>query len=100
VVFKLIFYESFFSFFLFFFFFFYDCDRTAGIKLVDQNYACYTPGGLILELARHLDFEVEFFYHDRGPSSWVELKKPGQLTSLRGGQTQAKIIPNTVANSK
>ena len=79
---------------------FNDCERTAGVKLVEQNYACYTPAGLILDLARHLDFEIEFFWHDNGPSSWLELRKPGTLTSLRGGQTLAKIMPNPVANSK
>jgi SAM-dependent methyltransferase len=79
---------------------FNDCERTAGVKLVEQNYACYTPAGLIQDLARHLDFEIEFFWHDNGPSSWLELRKPGKLTSLRGGQTLAKIIPKPVANSK
>jgi len=79
---------------------FNDCERTAGVKLVEQNYACYTPAGLIQDLARHLNFEIEFFWHDDGPSSWLELRKPGTLTSLRGGQTLAKIIPKPVANSK
>ena len=79
---------------------FNDCERTAGVKLVDQNYACYTPAGLIQDLAQHINFEIEFFWHDNGPSSWLELRKPGTLTSLRGGQTLAKIIPKPVANSK
>jgi SAM-dependent methyltransferase len=79
---------------------FNDCERVAGVKLVEQNYACYTPAGLVRNLAQHLDFEIEFFWHDNGPSSWLELRKPGTLTSLRGGQTLAKIIPKPVANSK
>jgi len=79
---------------------FNDCERTAGIKLVDQNYACYTPAGLITDLARYYNFEIEFFWHDNGPSSWLELRKPGTLVSLRGGQTLAKILPNPVAKSK
>jgi len=79
---------------------FNDCERTAGIKLVDQNYACYTPAGLIKDLARCINFEIEFFWHDNGPSSWLELRKPGTLTSLRGGQTLAKIMPKPVAKSK
>jgi hypothetical protein len=79
---------------------FNDCERTAGVKLVDQNYACYTPAGLIKDMARHCNFEIEFFWHDNGPSSWLELRKPGMLTSLRGGQTLAKIMPKPVAKSK
>jgi SAM-dependent methyltransferase len=79
---------------------FNDCERTAGIKLVDQNYACYTPAGLVKGMARYYNFEIEFFWHDNGPSSWLELRKPGTLASLRGGQTLAKIMPKPVAKSK
>ena len=79
---------------------FNDCERTAGVKLVDQNYACYTPAGLVKGMARYYNFEIEFFWHDNGPSSWLELSKPGTLASLRGGQTLAKIMPKPVAKSK
>ena len=79
---------------------FNDCERLAGLSWVEMNYACYNRASLIKDLAMRLNYTVEFFYHDQGPSSWIELRKPGTLTSLRGGQTLAKILPNPVANSK
>jgi SAM-dependent methyltransferase len=79
---------------------FNDCERLAGLTWVEMNYACYNRATMIQDLATRLNYTVEFFWHDDGPSSWLELRKPGTLTSLRGGQTLAKIIPKPVANSK
>ena len=70
-----------------------DCDRKSAVTLVERNYACYTPGQLVFSLSDTLGFEKIFTYHDEGPSTWIELRKPGQLPSLRGGQALAKILP-------
>lgn len=72
---------------------FNDCDRAKGVMLVEQHFCCYTPGYLVRELAQSLGYEVIFSWHDDGPSTWLELQKPGESQSLRGGQTLAKIIP-------
>ena len=70
-----------------------DCDRKKGVILVEQHFACYTPGNMIIDLAKSIGFEVEFVWNNDGPSTWIELRHPGELTSLRGGQTLAKVIP-------
>ena len=72
---------------------FNDCDRVSAVKLVEQYYCCYTPGKLMKELALSIGYEITFTWHDDGPTTWLELRKPGVLRSLRGGQTLAKIIP-------
>lgn len=72
---------------------FNDCDRSIAVGLVEQHFACYTPGGLVYDLARSLGYEIIFTWNDGEASTWLELRKPGELTSLRGGQTLAKIIP-------
>jgi SAM-dependent methyltransferase len=72
---------------------FNDCDRAKGVMLVEQHFCCYTPGYLLRELAQSLGYEIAFSWTDQGPSTWLELRKPGQKISLRGGQTMAKIIP-------
>ena len=80
---------------------FNDCDRPAGLTLVENNYASYTRAPAIKDLAIRLNYTVDFFYWEPGgPMSWIELRKPGELASLRGGQTLAKIMPKPVANSK
>jgi hypothetical protein len=60
--------------------------------LAERRYACYTPGSLIKELATNIGYVQMFSWDNDGPTTWLELKKPGTLTSLRGGQTLAKII--------
>jgi SAM-dependent methyltransferase len=72
---------------------FNDCDRDKGVMLVEQHFCCYTPGYLVRELAQSLGFEVVFSWTDQGPTTWLELRKPGEFVSLRGGQALAKVIP-------
>ena len=79
---------------------FNDCDRDKAVMLVENHFASYTPGSLIKELAISIGYKIEFVWDDAGPSTWIEFKKPGELTSIRGGQTLAKIIHKSVAKSK
>lgn len=79
---------------------FNDCDRDKAVMLSENKYCCYTPGRLVTQLVQTLGFEIIFQWHDEGPSTWLELKKPGTLHTLRGGQTLAKIMPKTIAESK
>ena len=71
---------------------FNDCDRDKAVMLVEQHFACYTPGRMVKELANTIGYELEFEWHDNGPWTWLELRKPGTLTSLRGGQSLAKVM--------
>ena len=79
---------------------FYDCDRYQAMQAVDQYITCYTPGTLVRGWAKYLGFEEVFCHQDDGASVWIEFRKPGQLSSLRGGQALAKILPKPIANSK
>jgi len=72
---------------------FNDCDRASAVQLVENFYCCYTPGYLVRELAVSMGYELEYSWNDPGPTTWLELKKPGTLTSLKGGQTLAKVLP-------
>lgn len=72
---------------------FNDCDRMPGVVLVESHYACYTPGRLITGLVESIGFDRIHSWHDNGPSTFLEIRKPGELTSLRGGQTLAKVVP-------
>jgi len=79
---------------------FNDCDRYQAMQAVEQGITGYTPGALVRAWANYIGFDEVFHYHDNGSSVWLELRKPGQLTSLRGGQALAKILPKPVAKSK
>ena len=79
---------------------FNDCDNNKAVMLVEQRYCCYTPGHLIMQLAQTLGYEIVFKWSDGNPSTWVELQRPGTISSVRGGQALAKIIPKLIAKSK
>ena len=72
---------------------FNDCEYANAVMLVEQNMACYTPGRLIHQYLIELGFKIIFEATDQGSFYWLEAQKPGTLSSLRGGQTLAQIIP-------
>jgi hypothetical protein len=69
-----------------------DCDSEKAVDLVERHFACYTPGYLIKNLAKSIGYQQVFTWNDGGPTTWVELRRPGQITSLKGGQTLAKRV--------
>jgi hypothetical protein len=71
---------------------FNDCDQDKAVKLAEQRYACYTPGSIVKQFASTVGYDQIFSWNNDGPTTWLELRKPGILTSFRGGQTLAKII--------
>lgn len=77
-----------------------DCDRPAGVILAESYYCCYTPGRMIMTLAESLGFEIIYTWKDQGPITWIEMRRAGELDSMRGGQTLAKIVSEPVAQSK
>jgi SAM-dependent methyltransferase len=72
---------------------FNDCDNEKAVRLAESYYACYTPGRLVKEIAQRVGYEIYFIWNDNDPSTWLELQKPGILTTLRGGQALAKVVP-------
>ena len=76
-----------------FVFTFNDCDRRSAVELVENHYCSYTPGHLVRELITTVGYEIVYSWSDDGPTTWIEIRKPGVLDSLKGGQTLAKILP-------
>lgn len=70
-----------------------ECDRDHGVSLAERNFMCYTPGYRIRAAAEEVGFEVATQHIGQGDLAWFEFKKPGNIQSLRGGQTLAKIMP-------
>lgn len=69
-----------------------NCDQAHGVALAEQNFMCYTPGSEILKTAELTGFDLTYQHTGLGDLSWIELQRPGKITSLRGGQTLAKIV--------
>jgi hypothetical protein len=62
------------------------------VGLTEHHFCCYTPGRLIRTHAKKLGFEITHDHHDHANTSWLELRKPGMLDSIRGAQTLAGIF--------
>ena len=71
---------------------FNDCDRAHCVALVEKNFCFYTPGKQVKAIAKSIGYKQLFSWTDTGNLTWLELRKPGELNSIRGGQTLAKIV--------
>jgi SAM-dependent methyltransferase len=69
-----------------------NCDLASGVDKAERAWMLYTPMRLIERRADELGFELTAAYDGKGDVSWLELRKPGDITSLRGGQTLAKVL--------
>jgi len=74
---------------------FNDCDRWGAVELAERHFMCYTPGTMLISLAQSLGFEIQQRYDIDNSNTWLEMRRPGELTSLRGGQSLAKIVANS-----
>lgn len=74
---------------------FNDCDRAHGVGLTERKYMSYTPGRMMVQILLALKFTVIEHYHGANDMAWIEAQVPGEITTLRGGQTLAKIVAKT-----
>lgn len=71
---------------------FNDCDLRGGVELVERSFMCYTPGKMVMTLCESLGYTIEETARLDSCCTWVEIRKPGKLKTLRGGQTLARVI--------
>lgn len=71
---------------------FTDCERPGGAELVEKNYQCYATSGLIRGLAEKIGYEILLEHELDQAINWIELRRPGERISLRGGQALAKVV--------
>lgn len=75
-----------------FLFSFNDCDQWRAVGSAEHHFHCYTPGRLILQHARNTGYEIVHVHSDLSGTTWVEVKKPGVLDSIRGAQALASVL--------
>jgi hypothetical protein len=69
-----------------------ECDNWHGVGAVENAWMCYTPGSRIQTIARNLGYKIIEQYTGSGDIAWFEMRRPGEIQSLRGGQVLARII--------
>lgn len=75
-----------------FLFSFNDCDQWRAVGSAEHHFHCYTPGRLILQHARNTGYEIVHVHSDLSGTTWVEVKKPGVLDSIRGAQALESVL--------
>ena len=72
-----------------------NCNYPKAVDKVDKMQYRYTNGNTLKQFCKSIGFEIVSSYDGEKEInwcvSWLELKKPGELTSLRGGQNLATI---------
>lgn len=76
---------------------FNDCDTDKAMQLVENYRASYTPGRILKYQIKNIGYEITFEYNNDSPTTWLEIRKPGQLTSIRGGQVMTQVKPKHLA---
>ena len=77
-----------------------DCDRSLPVILAEHNFASFTPRWAVENIMIALGFEVTHVYQGNYHLNWMEIKKPGNLHSLRGGQTLALVTENPFTQAR
>lgn len=72
---------------------FTDCDRSGGAEQIERFSMCYCSQDWMRSIATALGFDVGNPYWLDNANTYLELVKPGETHSLRGGQATAKIMP-------
>jgi hypothetical protein len=75
-----------------------NCDLPGPVQNVEKSFNCYTPGKLIKSLAESIGYEVLYSNATPNGLNWIELKKSGEIVSLRGGQALAQIKDSRLDN--
>ena len=68
-----------------------DCDFAENASLAELKYAHFNSGAMLIGAAEEIGYEVYYQYHTTSELHWFELRKPGELSSLRGGQSLAQV---------
>ena len=76
-----------------------NCDIAGRVGKVEHFSGSYTPGRLVRAYVQELGYETVFDLDDDSDTSWLELRKPGEYSSIRGGQTLAAIHQRSAESS-
>lgn len=71
---------------------FNNCDRRGGVELVERFFMCYTPGNLVTALCENMGFTITEQHQLDDACTWIEVRKPGEFQTLRGGQSLARVV--------
>lgn len=75
-----------------------NCSRPFCADLAEKKFRTYTPYNRIIQMLSANGYEILNTIEDHEELCWIECVKPGEFTSLRGGQVLGKlsVIPKMI----
>lgn len=70
---------------------FNNCDHAAGVKMSERSYMTFIPGRQLIQAAEKIGYQVKFQHQMDQSNTWIEFAKPGQIESIKGGQTLIEV---------
>lgn len=70
-----------------------NCDYATAVKFVEDRQRCYTPGRAVIKMLEDLGYEILFTLNHITGQGYIECKRDGELSTIRGGQTLARPVP-------
>jgi ubiquinone/menaquinone biosynthesis C-methylase UbiE len=67
-------------------------DRWQGAEMVENAFMCHTPKHMLIPLVESLGFTVANSYDYDPTVSWVEIQKPGKLSTCKAHQSMGAVI--------
>ena len=68
-----------------------NCDIPAAAGYAENYFMSYVPKSMLIPLCESLGFEVVQTQDFEPAVSWIELKKPGTLTTVKASQALGEI---------
>jgi SAM-dependent methyltransferase len=69
-----------------------NCDIPQMVEYVEQGYRSWMPSKLLIDTCKELGFEVITTSSTELTVHWIEIKKPGELKTIKAHQTMGKIL--------
>ena len=69
-----------------------NCENYKSVEMFEHHYMSYVPNRDLMEAVKRQGYQTIAVRDEPTMTSWVEIKVPGDLTSMRAGQTLGKII--------
>jgi hypothetical protein len=69
-----------------------NCDVPQMVEYVEQGYRSWMPSKLLTDTCTQLGFEIIDLASTELSVHWIEIKKPGELKTIKAHQTMGKIL--------
>jgi SAM-dependent methyltransferase len=68
-----------------------NCENYKSVEMFENHFMTYVPNKELVGIVKKLGYKIVSARDEPTMTSWMEIKAPGELTSIRAGQTLGKI---------